>query len=382
VINPQEIRSKTERKYTAFLKAWLKGENLFPLRIPGKMASSGTEWATLRRWMTSLVAEAKPQKKYSYAIEFALPVQTRSHGVQTLPRAIWIEDESDFLHYLGKSAEFAQFQADVARIRDAFPLLEDWVGSKPKLLIKYAGQWPELLKVCQYFAENPQPGMYIRELPVAVHSKFVEQHKGILGELLKIILPPSAVSPQAPDFEGCFGLCKPPLTFRLRLLDPALQEQLRFPATDLSMPLADLAQLTLPDVQVIVSENLMPFLTLPPVSRGIAIFGEGNAVAGLQAPWLTETPILYWGDLDIQGFRFLAKIRLRYPQTQSLFMDLATLEKYQTFAVPGVQDGQAPPQGLTPEEALVYQKLETENLRLEQERILQAEVVERLREIE
>lgn len=39
-----------------------------------------------------------------------------------------------------------------------------------------------------YFSQTPQPNLYIRELPIMVHTKFVEQHKDILKELLDILI--------------------------------------------------------------------------------------------------------------------------------------------------------------------------------------------------
>ncbi|QBD83792.1 hypothetical protein EPA93_45535 [Ktedonosporobacter rubrisoli] len=44
----------------------------------------------------------------------------------------------------------------------------------------YHGDWSDLIAVCDYFLEHPRPACYIREIPVAVHTKFIEQHSGIL----------------------------------------------------------------------------------------------------------------------------------------------------------------------------------------------------------
>src|SRR5262249_1385055 len=56
-----------------------------------------------------------------------------------------------------------------------------------------------------YFVEHPRPQCYIRELPVRVHTKFVEQHAGILRELLEFLLPPEAIQPDAKTFTQRFG---------------------------------------------------------------------------------------------------------------------------------------------------------------------------------
>ena len=44
---------------------------------------------------------------------FGAPILTRQHGKQTLPQAIMVETQADFLPYIQKTKEFQQFVADV-----------------------------------------------------------------------------------------------------------------------------------------------------------------------------------------------------------------------------------------------------------------------------
>jgi hypothetical protein len=375
MITPIEIRSKAEKKYTAFLRAWLAGETFFPLQIPGRLASGSTPWEELSPWIRSLNAGSKAEKGVGYTVHFGEPIVTRKHGKQTLPEKITIESQVDFLPYIQKSKEFQQFVADVGFLRTALPQLEEWLQNRPQVVIDHAGTWPELVAVCKFLMQNPRPGHYIRELPVQVHSKFIEHNKGVLRDLLDALMQPEHIVAEVHAFEDRFGLRKPPITFRFRVLDPALQANLNLPSSDVSIPLDDFAKLPIDRPKVIVCENLMPFLTIPPIANGIAIFGEGNAVSALAAPWLETAEITYWGDLDIQGFRFLANLRKKYTRVQSIFMDVPTLEKYRTFCVAGVTETSADPVGLSAEELAAYTLLKKENLRLEQERILHADVL-------
>ncbi len=374
MIKPSEIKAKSRKKYTAFLKAWLADEPFFPLRIPAKMASSRTDWDSLRTWQRSLIAASKQAVGYGYTVVLGPPTRTRSHGTQSLPEKIVFDTQDDFLRYHDKQAEFQQFIEDVALIRQVYPQLESWLQARPESVIQYAGQWPDLLKVCAYFLQHPNPNLYLRELPIAVHSKFIEQHKDILRRLLNVLLPDEGILANATDFESRFGVKKAPITVRFRILDPALVTELGLPSDDLSLPMEDFGRLPFRDVQVVISENLMPFLTLPAMVRGIGIFGEGNAVASLHAPWLEDASILYWGDLDQQGFRFLAQVRQRYPQVASVFMDQETLRRYEAFVVTGVEDRASDPEGLTPAEEAAYDVVKANTFRLEQERILHEEV--------
>lgn len=379
MISPGEIKQKARRKYIAFLKASLVGESLFPLRIPAKMAPSSTPWSSLRLWMAQLMAEEKAQKGFGYTVVLGEPVRTRSHGMQSLPEQIVIESEKDFLRLIGKEKEAENFLQNVAFIRRNMPALENWLQENPAWVIKCEADWADLLKVCQYFLENPQPQLYMRELPIAVHSKFVEQHTDILRRLLDELLPDEHMAVGKSRFESRFGIRKAPLRVRFRILDAELTAQLGYPGDDISLSLEDFARLPFAGKNIIISENLIPFLTLPPRKNTLGIFGEGNAVSALKTPWLASCAIIYWGDLDQQGFRFLSNFRSNYPQTESIFMDLPSLHRYEAFAVAGTLDESKDPEPLTTAEKEAYDYVKTHNLRLEQENINHFEVVEKIR---
>ncbi|HMQ55403.1 MAG TPA: DUF2220 family protein, partial [Anaerolineae bacterium] len=230
---------------------------------------------------------------------------------------------------------------------------------------------------------QPRPDCYIRELPVEVHTKFVETHQGVLRELLDRLLPAEAIRPDEAQFERRFFLryAEPPV--RLRLLDPKLQIQLSWPVTDLSAPLSEIGALNLAGQRVIITENKINFLTLPALPNSLALFGGGFRVELLkEVSWLEDCELLYWGDLDGQGFQILSQLRRYFPRTQSLMMDLATFEAFREFALPGTPSDRLELSHLTAEENALYTVLVGQNLRLEQERISQTFVIQRLQQFE
>ena len=102
-------------------------------------------------------------------------------------------------------------------------------------------------------------------------------------------------------------------------------------------------------------------------------------------PWLSNLPLFYWGDLDLDGFDILASLRHRFPQTRSLFMDVETLEKHHSIATSVVSRGSPEarePAELTALELAAYRVCKSQNLRLEQEHIPQAMVNQRLFELD
>ncbi len=117
-------------------------------------------------------------------------------------------------------------------------------------------------------------------------------------------------------------------------------------------------------------------MTLPPTPRGIALGGLGNAVMQLsEIGWLHHAALFYWGDLDVEGFEILARLRRRFPHEKSLLMDEQTWTIFQSLSIPGNLIDRDLPAELTDEERRLCQRLAESERRLEQERIPQATVV-------
>ncbi len=377
MITPSDIQQKAARLYLPFLQAWLQGSAFFPLDFPvGRLAA---DYVELRSAVRELQAQSREQRGYGYTIQYEVQ-QTRRMGTQTLPVRVLIETEQDFLRLLAKEDEFQQFQQDVALIRAQLPQLESWMQQYPQKVIARHGLWEDLLAVCCYFLQHPRPGLYIRELPINVHTKFIEQHRGIVRELLEQLLPPEAILAQAPTFEQRFGLREKEPLLRLRLLDHQLHTHYTLPLTELSVPLSQFAALAfLRSQRCIITENEMTFLTLPPQRNTFALFGGGFQVSSLQAiAWLAECPILYWGDLDAQGFQILSSLRSLFLHVTSLMMDRETLSTFSAFCVPGTPSPVRQLPHLNPAEHDLFLHLAENNLRLEQEHISHAYAVRKL----
>lgn len=370
MITPDEIAVKANRAYLPFVRAWLRGESFTPLDLP--VGGLPPDYRALQRAVDVLLQGAQAQRGAGYTVELQVRT-TRAFGQQSLPQRIHIASADDLLFLAGKREEFAALMDDVALIRATLPELEAWLVANPQHVIEHHGLWPDLLRVGTYFRANPRPERYLRELPIAVHTKFIEQHTGIIARLLDVLLPETEIDITKRQFEQRYGLRYDVPLVRLRLLDPSLGERLGLPLTDLAAPVTDLAALPCAGLDTIIVENKMVFLTLPPRPATLAIFGSGFQVELLhQLPWLAHCRIWYWGDLDAQGFQLLARLRALFPQAASLMMDAATLETFRTFAVAGTPSSMADLPQLTPDEQAVYANLVQTNLRLEQERISHA----------
>lgn len=373
MITPKEIQQKAERKYGAFLRAIANRETILPLEFPvGKIPS---DFIALRDAITQLQTRAQPQRGFGYQIEL-MGRNTRKHGLQSVPERIFIDSETDYLKLIGKTKEVKQFRENLTLIYQTIPELYPWLCEHPKKVIQYQSDWSNLLKVCGYFQHHPQPNCYIRELPIAIHTKFIEQHQKILQELLEFLLPAEQLGAIADDaehkFEKRFGLkYKEPL-IRMRFLDSELQHHSHFLTDDFSLPLSAFAQLKLQPRRCLITENLINFLTLPNIIGTLAIFGSGYRVGSLKGvSWLRNCPIEYWGDLDVDGFKILAQLRSHFPQTRSLLMDQDTWTRFAEFAVADPKAKVEEIVHLTPTEQQLYGELAQNQQRLEQEHISQ-----------
>jgi hypothetical protein len=119
---------------------------------------------------------------------------------------------------------------------------------------------------------------------------------------------------------------------------------------------------------------------LPRFPKTFAIWGKGFDVSALKnVTWLHTCPILYWGDLDAQGFQILSSLRGIFPTVKTAMMDKATFDAFQQFVVSGKEVRLNALPNLTEAENNLCQYLATHTLRLEQERIPYTFAVQRLK---
>ena len=364
MITPSDIKQKAENKYVAYLQSIVEGIPFSPIVIAGnKKPDENT--VLFEAELTELINHSKEKKGYGYTIEY-VTVKTKLHGVQDLPASIVFQTEGDYLKFISKEKDTAKFIEDSARILDLFPELRDWILKYPKKVIE--NDWDSLLKVCSYFKSTPHPNLYIRELPIQVHTKFIELNHAVVRELLDIIIA-NYVNTDEKRFEPHFNLKYDEPDVQFRILDHSLSQRLFSGLSDLDIPISQFRDLNLPIKTVYVVENKINMLSFPLIDKSIVIWGEGFSVDKVKdTQWLSDKEIYYWGDLDAHGFLILSEIRSHYRQVKSFLMDRATFDAFfegDTGKPTNVEKDLY----LTPEENEMYQYLKSKNLRLEQEKI-------------
>lgn len=372
MITAQEIRNKADKKYIPFLQSLVEQKPFEKLVIRGDKSYTKLSLPEFEKEIQQIVSQSKEKKGFGYTLEFQL-VKTKFLASQNLPVSIYFDTEKDFLKFLNKEKEVELFKLDVEKIINAFPELKEWIIRNPLGVVTKESDWDDIIKVCQYFMETPRPHLYLRQLPIEIHTKFIEENNIMIQSLLDFLIPDHIRSIKQKRFAERFFLKYDEPLIRLRFLDENPNPHFKF--KDISIPLSDFEKMELPAENILIAENKMNFLTLPSIDSTVAIWsGGGFNISYLKnAVWLSNKRIRYWGDIDEHGFQILHQLRTYYPNTQSVMMDWATFKTFQNYAVSGPHNQSQNLSLLTKEENNLFQYLKTLecNNRLEQEKISQ-----------
>lgn len=235
-----------------------------------------------------------------------------------------------------------------------------------------------LLLVLDWLADHPDlSGWSARQLPIPrVHTKWLEMHLPLVRELT------------GRDLES--ELRKRPTAVHLTYVDPVyLAEGCR---RHDSWTAGDEHELAYPAHTVVVVENRDCRIFFPPIEGTVVVEGGGAAATALVAdiPWVRAAEqVVYWGDMDADGFAILDRFRAMLPRVSSIFMDILTMNRHEEQGVSEDKDGnplkpcdRKLPE-LTEDERAAYEMVATAGpakfRRIEQEKLPIEEAAARLR---
>jgi hypothetical protein len=363
MLTPEEILSVAARKWPSVLRAEARGESLFPLRIPFGRPLPTTDFDVLRKDI-ELLSATPPCWQITWE-----ELDTRKWGKQRLPVRLEFASIEELAQALGCSDELQSFRAALLAARTKCPALELWLRDCAHHIIQHLGEWDRLVAVCSYFDVNPRPRCYMRQLPVPVDTKFVEENAGILRELLDVVVG-DAVDPTAATFAERFNLLVDPPRVRFRFLDETLREAAGWPVLDCSIPASDFARLQWSIPRVLVVENRDIFLSLPVNAGTLAVFGSGKALSVLKpCRWMEHAQVVYWGDCDEAGYGILSGLRSAFPHVRSVLMDECSWHRWKHLASPGRRDPSVRHDYLTDTEGAALRLVLAGPWMLEQEKI-------------
>jgi hypothetical protein len=375
---PTDLADQVLRVWTKgrILAARVTGEPLFPLALRLRRPDSrayGAHFEKVRNWIRALEEGARPRRGFGYDIEWT-EINHRQLGRNMIPGRVAVPTEADALKLIGMKKEAARFDQLRQSTERGFHILTEWLARKPFLALDHAKDWSRILAVLAWFRDHPNSDLYLRQLDIEdVDTKFIENHKPLLAELLALVMA-KAADPQSgasPTFEQRYGLKSKPPIIRFRVLDPSLAVG---GLLDVATPAAQFASLALPARRIFITENEVNGLAFPDVAKGIVVFGLGYGLELLSsAVWMQNREIYYWGDIDTHGFAMLDRLRAIFPAARSLLMDRETLLAHRALWVREDTPFRGPLMRLESDErelfeALVHNRFGN-GIRLEQERV-------------
>jgi hypothetical protein len=299
----------------------------------------------------------------------------RIAGANRIPARVRIDGFQQLCRLLGTTRQARRYEELLSDTGQAAPELVEWVVGHPMRALKHEGEWRNILATYSWLGDEGNAGRYIRQIAVpGVDTKFIEQRKGLLADLLDT--RPNSVNsgPAAPrgDFAARYGFRGKPEYVRFRHLDASARTA---GFTELTVRTEELQSAPSGVAAVYVVENEITYLALPSARNALAILGSGYRVGGMveHLPWLSETDLVYSGDIDTHGFAILNALRKRFPHARSVLMDRPTLLAHREQWVTEPAPTRARLDRLTADERELYQALLDgdfgPSVRLEQERI-------------
>lgn len=328
----------------------------------------GAHIADLRAWL-----QAWKDEEASVPGLTLSTTRKSSSGLKfTMPSGLSFDTLADYVAWIGASEDYKNGSRRIGQLVDFDERLLGMTRIWQAVSQIPSSDFLSFLELLRWRRENAEVRVPVRALAIpGLDSKWIENNRGIVAPAFRMI---GAFNPEAENdlerlgFDTCDrmtvwfrcgedvgGLSALASQFALR---PSETKYGQFPGAQ----------------RVIVIENQTSFETLELKSHDVAIFGQGSQAPAALAlmPWLGDQSIdvLYWGDIDGEGYRILSRARTALPCIRSILMDgdIAT-EHMDRLSVEIDPDRRPVPENLTLEETSGYCLVAGSGRRIEQERI-------------
>lgn len=295
-------------------------------------------------------------------------------GQQRIPTKLILKNRTELFEFLGPKVqqEVHKWEKTIQPLmifeKRFYPVLINHLSTIQQLTVQQSTSIISILKQLYPFMGT---GSYLRTLPLqGIDTKFLENNKVLISALLDV-LHNGAITKAGGllNWLGCLESTKGWLMVK-PLCKKAQSALAELPI--LQMDQHTLMKYELPANNILVVENIQSGLALPQLPDSIAVFGGGNNVSWLSAPWLKQKKVGYWGDIDSWGLKILSQAKMHCPHIHTLMMDEETLYKYHKSMTKELESYHDLPAHLNPAEKKVFTILQSgkyDDNRLEQERL-------------
>lgn len=385
---PEQIRSRIRRReWDNFpsLKARLLGTKGFPIRI-GLKPPDGSSAILNMDHFQKFVQEWK-SFHHQDLVQWSVK-NYRDLSEQDIPIFVVIGSIQDLIRFLGDKAlsRSRLWECNMLPVlqldQNLYPALVKHLDMVENLSSRDAELLAQLLPQLK---PSLGTGLYLRALPlVGVDTKFLEKYLVLIEELTDTIHKGKVF--ESNGFLKWLDCIPHPKGFAqgvpiVRPLCLTSREQLGgFPM--MQIPSDILRENELPALNIIVVENVESGLALPEMDNTVAVIGGGKNVAWMDASWLKNKRVGYWGDIDTWGFSILSDVRSKLAEVEPLMMDIETIKMHEGRMVPEPEHVGSVPVLLTNDEANLFNDLISDHFlssRLEQERLSSDYICDKLK---
>ncbi len=363
MLTQTEILKKAQNKYKTYLKSKIYNQNIFPLEIRGNMKVPENDYDKATSLFQIIYKESKFNKKYGYTL---LLSDSRKIKISKL----FFETEIDYLKYLSKEKEVNQFIEKMNILRKELNISNILLEKNLSKILKWDSEFTEQLsKTIKFLLENPNSGLYPRELPIDIPTKFIEKNLSAITSFLNEFTVLSDIDNKYQKL----GLIDKDFLIYIRSFD-------EFNIFDTNNNSAKSKIINLnpssfstfsPNAKrIFVIENKTTFFTFPLKKNDICLYSGGFSILSFKNKNLINSKNLYYfGDIDEHGLAILSLFREIYPNTKSIFMDIMTLKNNLIFSSQKGTPYQGKIYNLTAEEIKIFEYIRKEKIILEQEKI-------------
>ncbi|MFW2439956.1 MAG: DUF3322 domain-containing protein [Arenicellales bacterium] len=353
------------------LRARLSGKRSFPLKVPLKVPTGAQALRKINHFHDFI--KQWQQSPYSSHIAWERK-QYRELGTHDVPLSFSLDSMQALIEFIGakavaRSAHWEKLMIPILQFdSDLYPVLVRHLMTLENLNLNDTNLIARLLPQLH---KGIGTGSYLRALPLKeVDTKFLENNFALISDLLDTHFDGEVSHANGlMNWLGCVDTPKSWLLVR-PLCPQSKQRMCGLPILQLSMQ--TLRDIPLPANNILVVENNQSGFGLPPLQDTIAVFGGGANVSWMDAQWLRDKNIGYWGDIDTWGFKLLSDARQYLPDLRALMMDKKTLIEFEQRAITEPAPVDKLPPNLLAEEIELFEELRQGvygDSRLEQERL-------------
>lgn len=366
-----KFTTSLEKMFSAYIADKILGNPFKEIHLKGASIIP-KDFKSFASYIKELTKKEKLENQPGWIIEWK---ESRKFNGQRIPEKIYVSTEDDFLFIINKEKFVIEYFELLYSVLVKKPELREYFAKNYQVLLEFKDDWNNIVNVINYLENNKVQGLYIREINVPVHTKFLEEKQVLLFHILKF-LKPEMGSINAKNFTEFLSLSKFPELRKMRWLDQNLADKYSGSIISVGFHLEEWKKVNWEVDEIWLVENLTNLQLIPKRKNALAIFAKGFALHDLKDSIILHNgKIFYWGDLDEHGYILLSQIREIYPHVISVFMEDKTVLAHQKEMFTHPFLNKSSPSMLTEEEQLGFEILKRENGRIEQERINQEYII-------